>query len=153
MRNVPDFFNKMVDSIAPTVFGHQDIKRAILLMLLGGVHKLTHEGINLRGDINVCIVGDPSCAKSQFLKYDNLFFFPYFSCILCFPLSIFWVLLFILFEALKNVLLTHRYTAGIVPRSVYTSGKSSSAAGLTATVAKEPETGEFCIEVTFRICF
>lgn len=71
MRNVPDFFNKIVDSIAPTVFGHQDIKRAILLMLLGGVHKLTHEGINLRGDINVCIVGDPSCAKSQFLKYDK----------------------------------------------------------------------------------
>ncbi|KAJ4828463.1 MCM DNA helicase complex subunit mcm6 [Turnera subulata] len=106
MRNTPDFFNKLVDSIAPTVFGHQDIKRAILLMLLGGVHKFTHEGINLRGDINVCIVGDPSCAKSQFLKY----------------------------------------TAGIVPRSVYTSGKSSSAAGLTATVAKEPETGEFCIE-------
>ncbi|KAK8456847.1 hypothetical protein SEVIR_3G084700v4 [Setaria viridis] len=106
MRNTPDFFNKIVDSICPTVFGHQEIKRAVLLMLLGGVHKVTHEGINLRGDINVCIVGDPSCAKSQFLKY----------------------------------------TAGIVPRSVYTSGKSSSAAGLTATVAKEPETGEFCIE-------
>ncbi|KAJ1407619.1 P-loop containing nucleoside triphosphate hydrolase [Sesbania bispinosa] len=106
MRNTPDFFTKLVESIAPTVFGHPDIKRAILLMLMGGVHKLTHEGINLRGDINVCIVGDPSCAKSQFLKY----------------------------------------TSGIVPRSVYTSGKSSSAAGLTATVAKEPETGEFCIE-------
>ncbi|KAG5228080.1 hypothetical protein OIU76_017570 [Salix suchowensis] len=106
MRNTPDFFNKLVDSIAPTIFGHQDIKRAILLMLLGGVHKFTHEGINLRGDINVCIVGDPSCAKSQFLKY----------------------------------------ASGIVPRSVYTSGKSSSAAGLTASVAKEPETGEFCIE-------
>ncbi|KAF5742398.1 DNA replication licensing factor MCM6 [Tripterygium wilfordii] len=106
MRNTPDFFNKLIDSIAPTIFGHQDIKRALLLMLLGGVHKFTHEGINLRGDINVCIVGDPSCAKSQFLKY----------------------------------------TSGIVPRSVYTSGKSSSAAGLTATVAKEPETGEFCIE-------
>lgn len=69
MRNTPDFFNKLVDSICPTVFGHQEIKRAVLLMLLGGVHKLTHEGINLRGDINVCIVGDPSCAKSQFLKY------------------------------------------------------------------------------------
>lgn len=41
----------------------------------------------------------------------------------------------------------NRYTTGLVPRSVYTSGKSSSAAGLTATVAKEPETGEFCIEV------
>ncbi|KAJ8545004.1 hypothetical protein K7X08_017587 [Anisodus acutangulus] len=106
MRKTPDFFNKLVESVAPTVFGHPDIKRAILLMLLGGVHKFTHEGINLRGDINVCIVGDPSCAKSQFLKY----------------------------------------TAGLVPRSVYTSGKSSSAAGLTATVAKEPETGEFCIE-------
>ncbi|XP_051131592.1 DNA replication licensing factor MCM6 [Andrographis paniculata] len=106
MKNTPDFFNKLVDSIAPTVFGHQDIKRAVLLMLMGGVHKITHEGINLRGDINVCIVGDPSCAKSQFLKY----------------------------------------TSGLIPRSVYTSGKSSSAAGLTATVAKEPETGEFCIE-------
>ena len=68
MRNTPDFFNKIVDSICPTVFGHQEIKRALLLMLLGGVHKVTHEGINLRGDINVCIVGDPSCAKSQFLK-------------------------------------------------------------------------------------
>ena len=38
-------------------------------MLFGGVHKKTPEGINLRGDLNVCIVGDPSCAKSQFLKY------------------------------------------------------------------------------------
>ena len=62
MRNTPDFFNKLVDSVSPTVFGHQDIKRAILLMLLGGVHKFTHQGINLRGDINVCIVGDRSCA-------------------------------------------------------------------------------------------
>lgn len=38
-------------------------------MLFGGVHKVTAERISLRGDINVCIVGDPSCAKSQFLKY------------------------------------------------------------------------------------
>ena len=38
-------------------------------MLFGGVHKKTPEGISLRGDLNVCIVGDPSCAKSQFLKY------------------------------------------------------------------------------------
>ncbi|KAK0578768.1 hypothetical protein LWI29_015953 [Acer saccharum] len=43
MRNTPNFFNKVVDSIAPTIFSHQDIKRAILLMLLGGVHKLTHD--------------------------------------------------------------------------------------------------------------
>jgi hypothetical protein len=40
-----------------------------------------------------------------------------------------------------------RYVAGFLPRAVYTSGKSSSAAGLTASVVKEPETGEFCIEV------
>lgn len=46
-----------------------------------------------------------------------------------------------------NCFLLNRYTSNLVPRSVYTSGKSSSAAGLTATVAKEPETGEFCIEV------
>eukprot|EP01018_Ginkgo_biloba_P023737 Gb_23970 [translate_table: standard] len=106
MRGTMDFFGKLVESIAPTVFGHQEVKRAVLLMLLGGVHKRTHEGINLRGDINVCIVGDPSCAKSQFLKY----------------------------------------ASSIVSRAVYTSGKSTSAAGLTASVVKEPETGEFCIE-------
>lgn len=85
MRNTPDFFNKLVESMCPTVYGHQDIKRAILLMLLGGVHKFTHEGINLRGDINVCIVGDPSCAKSQFLKY--AFFLPNFVC----PFLLFYV--------------------------------------------------------------
>ena len=54
--------------------GHEDVKKGILLQLLGGVHKSTHEGINLRGDINVCVVGDPSTAKSQFLKYDCLTF-------------------------------------------------------------------------------
>lgn len=55
-------------SVAPTVFGHDEIKRGLLLMLFGGVHKQTMEGINLRGDINICIVGDPSTSKSQFLK-------------------------------------------------------------------------------------
>ena len=49
--------------------GHDEIKRGVLLMLFGGVHKTTVSGTNLRGDINVCIVGDPSTAKSQFLKY------------------------------------------------------------------------------------
>jgi DNA replication licensing factor MCM6 len=59
-------------SIAPTVFGHDEIRRGILLMLFGGVHKQTPEGMRLRGDINICIVGDPSTAKSQFLKYVKL---------------------------------------------------------------------------------
>lgn len=48
--------------------GNDEVKRGILLMLFGGVPKVTTEGTNLRGDINVCVVGDPSTAKSQFLK-------------------------------------------------------------------------------------
>lgn len=73
---------------------------------MGGVHKVTPEGMSLRGDINICIVGDPSTSKSQFLKY------------IC----------------------------SFLPRAVYTSGKASSAAGLTAAVVKDEETGEFTIE-------
>jgi DNA replication licensing factor MCM6 len=99
-------YTYMAESICPSVFGHMEVKRGILLMLLGGVHKETGEGISLRGDLNVCIVGDPSCAKSQFLKYVH----------------------------------------GFLPRTVYTSGKSSSAAGLTASVVRDMETGEFCVE-------
>ncbi|GMM28305.1 MCM DNA helicase complex subunit [Martiniozyma asiatica (nom. inval.)] len=102
-RNI---YSKIVQSICPSVFGHEVVKKGVLLQLLGGVHKKTVEGINLRGDINVCIVGDPSCAKSQFLKWVNSF----------------------------------------APRAVYTSGKASSAAGLTASVVKDEESGEFTIE-------
>lgn len=106
MKHQPRLYQRMVSSIAPTVYGHDEVKRGVLLMLFGGVHKETKEGISLRGDINVCIVGDPSTAKSQFLKY----------------------------------------VVNFLPRAVYTSGKASSAAGLTASVAKDHETGEFCIE-------
>nr|WCZ58495.1 DNA replication licensing factor MCM6 [Andalucia godoyi] len=106
MRSMDDLYEKLVDSVCPTVYGHQEIKRGILLMLFGGVNKTTPEGMKLRGDINVCIVGDPSTAKSQFLKY----------------------------------------VVSFLPRAVYTSGKASSAAGLTASVVRDPETGEFAIE-------
>ncbi|KAF9212121.1 MCM DNA helicase complex subunit mcm6 [Podila verticillata] len=99
-------YNKLALSIAPAVFGHHTVKQGLLLQMMGGVHKQTPEGINLRGDINVCIVGDPSTSKSQFLKY----------------------------------------VCGFLPRTVYTSGKASSAAGLTASVVKDEETGEFTIE-------
>src|SRR6185369_6466163 len=99
-------YSRLVNSIAPTVWGHDIIKKGILLQLMGGVHKVTPEGINLRGDINICIVGDPSTSKSQFLKY----------------------------------------VCGFLPRAVYTSGKASSAAGLTAAVVKDEETGEHTIE-------
>lgn len=99
-------YSRLVNSIAPTVYGHEIIKKGILLQLMGGVHKRTNEGMALRGDINICIVGDPSTSKSQFLKY----------------------------------------VCSFLPRSVYTSGKASSAAGLTAAVVKDEETGEFTIE-------
>ena len=106
MQSQTNLFTKLATSIAPSVWGHLDVKKGIILQLFGGVHKTTQEGIKLRGDINICVVGDPSTAKSQFLKY----------------------------------------VVSFLPRSIYTSGKASSAAGLTASVLKDPETGEFCIE-------
>lgn len=68
MVNADNIYQRLVQSIAPTVYGHEIVKKGILLQLMGGVHKQTQEGIHLRGDINVCIVGDPSTSKSQFLK-------------------------------------------------------------------------------------
>ena len=73
MRQRPRLYDALAESIAPAVFGHKDIKHGILLQLVGGVAKQTHEGIKLRGTINVCVVGDPSTAKSQFLKYVHTF--------------------------------------------------------------------------------
>ena len=99
-------YSRLVSSIAPTVYGHEVVKKGLLLQLMGGVNKVTPEGMHLRGDINICIVGDPSTSKSQFLKY------------IC----------------------------SFLPRAVYTSGKASSAAGLTAAVVKDEETGDFTIE-------
>ena len=62
-------FRKMSECIAPAVNGLNHIKRGIFLQMLGGVQKRTKDEMKLRGDLNVCIVGDPSTAKSQFLKY------------------------------------------------------------------------------------
>lgn len=68
MINGENIYPRLVESIAPTVFGHEIVKKGLLLQLMGGVHKQTGEGMHLRGDINICIVGDPSTSKSQFLK-------------------------------------------------------------------------------------
>ena len=56
-------------SIAPEIFGHSDIKRALLLQLTGGVFRKMADGMRIRGDINICLMGDPGVAKSQLLKH------------------------------------------------------------------------------------
>ena len=106
MSQDKNLYNNLISSLFPTIHGNDEVKRGITLMLFGGVPKTTGESTSLRGDINVCVVGDPSTAKSQFLKM----------------------------------------VADFSPRAVYTSGKASSAAGLTAAVVRDEESGEFVIE-------
>jgi len=102
-RNV---YEKVTKSIAPQIFGSDDIKKAIAVMLLGGSRKQLPDGMRIRGDINVLLLGDPSTAKSQFLKF----------------------------------------ASQLAPIGVYTSGKGSSAAGLTASVIRDASSGEFQLE-------
>lgn len=99
-------FEKIASLVAPSVLENQQVKKGIVLMLFGGVIKKTADGMKIWGDINICLVGDPSTAKSQFLKF------------------------------------VYNY----IPWTIYTSGKGSSAAGLTASLSKDPETGDFTLE-------
>jgi DNA replication licensing factor MCM5 len=102
----PKIYEKISNSIASAIYGSEEIKKAIACLLFGGVRKKLSEGVNLRGDINILLIGDPSTAKSQFLKF----------------------------------------VERVAPISVYTSGKGSSAAGLTASIIRDQSSGEFQLE-------
>lgn len=107
ISRTPGLVDIISRSIAPEIFGHEDIKKAIAAQLFGGaLDKTLPDGMRLRGDINVLLLGDPSTAKSQMLKFAER----------------------------------------VAPISVYTSGKGSSAAGLTASVIKDKAHGEFHLE-------
>ncbi|KAG5593618.1 hypothetical protein H5410_034850 [Solanum commersonii] len=99
-------YDKICSMVAPSIFGHVDVKKAVTCLLFGGSRKFLPDGVRLRGDINVLLLGDPSTAKSQFLKF----------------------------------------VEKTAPVAVYTSGKGSSAAGLTASVIRDNSSREFYLE-------
>ncbi|CAO3608366.1 unnamed protein product [Cunninghamella blakesleeana] len=106
MSRQPNFYETFASSIAPSIFGNEDIKKAITCLLFGGSKKILPDGMRLRGDISVLLLGDPGTAKSQLLKF----------------------------------------VEKVAPIAVYTSGKGSSAAGLTASVIRDPSTRDFYLE-------
>lgn len=65
----PQIVDKIIASMAPSIYGHTDIKTAVALSLFGGVSKVAQGRLNIRGDINILLLGDPGTAKSQILKY------------------------------------------------------------------------------------
>ena len=69
MARDPEIYEKISASVASAIFGHEDIKKAVACLLFGGSPKRLPDGMRLRGDINVLLLGDPSVAKSQFLKF------------------------------------------------------------------------------------
>ncbi|KAF9170967.1 Mcm2-7 hexameric complex component [Mortierella sp. AD010] len=69
MAQDPDVYHKLARSIAPEIYGHEDVKKALLLLMVGAPTKTMGDGMKIRGDINICLMGDPGVAKSQLLKY------------------------------------------------------------------------------------
>ncbi|AJF61408.1 TPA: minichromosome maintenance protein MCM [Candidatus Woesearchaeota archaeon] len=64
----PNVFEKIVESIAPTIYGHTKIKEALVLQAMGGVKKSRQKGSRTRGDMHILLLGDPGAGKSQLLK-------------------------------------------------------------------------------------
>lgn len=64
----PKLFSKIVDSFAPSIYGHEKIKEALFLQLLGGERKKRDDGVITRGDIHILLIGDPGAGKSQLLR-------------------------------------------------------------------------------------
>ena len=97
-----DFYTRLASSLAPEIYGHLDVKKALLLLLVGGVDKRP-DGMKIRGNINICLMGDPGVAKSQLLGYISrlaarsmfFFMFSYFC-------NKFQHLLFFLFRSVHN---------------------------------------------------
>lgn len=96
LSNDPEIYDKMVGSIAPSIYGYSEEKLAMVLQLFGGVTKNLPDGSRIRGDFHMLLIGDPGTGKSALLSY----------------------------------------IGNIAPRSVYTSGKGSSSAGLTAAAVQ-----------------
>ncbi len=97
----PRIHDKIIRSIAPSIYGYEYIKEAVMYLLFSGVAKSLSDGVAIRGDVNVLLIGDPGTAKSQLLQY----------------------------------------VSKIAPRGLYTSGRGSTAAGLTAAVLREKDGG------------
>lgn len=102
----PGVYASLVRSMAPTIFGMDTEKEALVLSLFGGVEKKMRDNSRIRGEIHILLVGDPGVAKSQLL----------------------------------------RYAASLSPRGIYTSGKGSSSAGLTAAAMRDEVEGRWNLE-------
>ena len=101
LKNQPDVYEKLIRSIAPSIYGYEEIKEAMVLQLFAGIPKELPDETRVRGDIHLLLVGDPGVAKSQLLTY----------------------------------------LVKLAPRGLYTGGKSSTSAGLTAAAVRD-EFGE-----------
>eukprot|EP00755_Sulcionema_specki_P023843 Sspe_Gene.79859::Locus_50184_Transcript_1_1_Confidence_1.000_Length_2574::g.79859::m.79859/K02541/MCM3; DNA replication licensing factor MCM3 len=69
MAQKPDIFDQLASAVAPSIFGHDQAKKAIILMMLGGVEHDVDDHHHIRGDIHVLLVGEPATAKSQLLRF------------------------------------------------------------------------------------